>query len=99
VAEIWLSVYETVERHTELFERVAVLRHRDLVADPATTLASVHQSLGLEPQRSALSTRLEHGRNRRWREVLNDEQRQDLEAFISEHRPRIEALRLADTTL
>ncbi|MEM8960193.1 MAG: sulfotransferase [Acidobacteriota bacterium] len=99
IAEYWLRVYATIETERTGFDSVAVVRHRDFVEAPESTLDRVATALSIEPRSVELPDVIRRGRNTRWRELLDDREQRDLEIFIAEHADRIAALRCADTTL
>lgn len=99
IAEYWLRTYETIDAELAAFERVVLVRHRDLVAAPRAVVSRVVGELGIEPRDFDLSLAVERGRNRRWSGILTSREQEDLEGFIAVHHDRIRALRSADTTL
>lgn len=99
VAEYWLRSYRAVDAALELFPRRAVVRQRDLVADPGGTLGRTLAALGLDPPSVAVDRHLDADRNERWRQILTPAEQASLEGWVERHRDDVLGLRSADTTL
>jgi hypothetical protein len=99
LADYWLRTYEMIEKQAAEFEAAVLIRQRDLVVNPKAVLMSVQRALGLPLLDYRLPVEIKPDRNQRWRELLDDDEKNTLEAFIEVNSQRIERLSYADTTL
>ena len=99
LADYWLRTYEMIAKHAAAFDAAVLVRQRDRVANPNAELMKVQKVLGLPLMDYPLPVEIKPNRNRRWRDLLDNDEKHTLEKFIEVNRQRIESLPLADTTL
>jgi hypothetical protein len=99
LADYWLRAYETIEQTSDVFNVVTLVRHRDLIADAASTLSKLQADLELPHASIEPPEALDAGRNNRWGAILTPAEHEEVDLFVEANVERIRRLRLADTTL
>lgn len=96
LAEYWLRCYERIEADVHLFSRREVVKHRDFIIAPDSTLNTLWNGLGLSPVPVELPVKIDRSRNSRWGEVLSADDAARLDEFIRMRIDRIQVLTCAD---
>jgi hypothetical protein len=98
LAEYWLRVYKKIEETANDFSLVFNIRHCDFTENPHAVLDEMFKALKLPKIEYSLPQKIDKSRNERWYDILTEQDKKALKAFIEENYNDIKLLKYADTT-
>lgn len=99
LAEYWLRVYKTIEETANNFPIVFTMRYCDFIKNPHSVLIEMYQALKLPNVVHSLPQKIDKLRSERWRDILTEQDKKSLQAFIEDNHNDIKLLKYADTTI